>query len=366
MAKTSAQEKKASAQETEKKHWAHGKRGPRSQIWTGSLSFGLVSVPVALVAAARDHNFRFRQLHAADMAPIEQRRYCSREGVEVDWDEIGRGYELSEADGGGMVVLSDEELEAAAPERTQTIEIEAFVDLDQVDPLQMDRPYHLTLTGTSDGDRRAYRLLHQAMEASGRAAIGRMVMRSREYLVLVQPRDEILGLTTLHFHDEIRSVGDIPAGEGAAPPAEAVRTTVAIIEEHSVEWRPKSYKDHFRERIAELIRERRRNRRRRGPGRSRAPGRTRETASKQTESPDLMAALSRALDEARGRSGTTGTAKVGRRRSKRPGRPAREDSPSAPLDRLSRDELYRRAQELDLPGRSRMTKDELRRALKNL
>lgn len=371
-AKQGEQAKKDEQGEEKKHHWAHGKGGTRSQVWTGSLSFGLVSVPVALVTAARDHSFRFRQLHAADLAPIEQRRFCSLEGVEVSWDEIGRGYELDDADGGGMVVFTDEELEAAAPERTRTIEIEAFVDLAQVDPIQMDRPYHLTLTGTSDGDRRAYRLLLEAMRASGRAAIGRMVMRSREYLVLVRPRGDILGLTTLHFHDEVRAIDEIPAGEGAEPHAEAVRTTVAIVEELSVEWRPESYKDHYRERIAELIRERRRT------GRSavaelkaRTEGdRVRETAAKETESPDLMAALSRALDEARGRGpgkgGKSAPSGKSRRPSKAPaGRAKGKASAPESLEGLSREELYRRAQEIGLPGRSRMSKDELIRALKS-
>lgn len=334
---------KAASKEGEKKHhWGHGRKGPRAQVWVGSLSFGLVSVPVSLVTAARGHDFRFRQLHAPDLAPIEQRRYCSAEEVEVPWEEIGRGYELPEQDGGGMVILTEEELDAAAPERTQTIEIEAFIDAAEVDPIQFDRPYHLALTGTSDGDRRAYRLLYEAMKASGRAAIGRMVMRTREYLVLVAPRGGILGLTTLHFHDEVRPVDDIPAGEGVEAPQSSKRAAIAVIEELSSEWQPETYRDHFRDRVAALIKERRREHRRQGgkPKRS-----VEDLAAAETEAPDLMAALSRALDEAQGRGAD----------KKRSGR--------AKLENLSRDELYALAQEKGVSGRSKMSKSELVRAL---
>lgn len=358
----SANEKSAEKTEGEKKpHWGHGRKGPRAQIWVGSLSFGLVSVPVALVTAARGHDFSFRQLHKPDLAPIEQRRFCSEEDVEVDWDEIGRGYELPKDEGGGMVILSDEELAAAAPERTETIEIEAFIDAAEIDPIQFDRPYHLALAGSSDGDRRAYRLLLEAMTKSGRAAIGRMVMRTREYLVLVRPRGGILGLTTLHFHDEVRSYEDIPAGEGAEAPESSLRAAIAVIEELSSEWEPEDYRDHFRDRIAALIKERRREHRRAG---KKPPKRSvEELADAETEAPDLMAALSQALDEAQGR-----------RKTKQ--RPRRKSKPSSgaggnrgaggrrgSLEGLSRDELYAIAQEQDLPGRSKMSKAELKRAL---
>lgn len=333
----------------QKHHWGHGRKGPRAQVWAGSLSFGLVSVPVALVSASRPHDFRFRQLHRPDHAPIEQRRFCSEEDREVSWEEIGRAFELDEDEGGGMVVLSEEELDSVAPERTETIEIEAFIEASDVDPIQFNRPYHLALTGTSDGDRRAYRLLLEAMESSGRAAIGRMVMRSREYLVMGRPHAGILGLTTLHFHDEVRPIEEIPAGEGVKAPAPALRTAVAVIEELSVDWNPGDYRDHFRENIAAMIKEGRRKRLRRP-----AKSRLREKAATETESPDLMAALSRALDEAQGR-GTKG----GGRESKAGKKRARNS-----LDRLSRDDLYKLAQETGLPGRSRMTKEELRKALK--
>lgn len=347
-----------------KPHWNHGRKGPRAKIWAGSLSFGLVSVPVSLVTAVRDHDFRFRQLHAADLAPIEQRRFCSVEEVEVPWDEIGRGYELPEDRGGGMVVLTDEELAAAAPERTETIEIEAFIDAAEIDPIQFDRPYHLALTGTSDGDRRAYQLLLDAMTAAGRAAIGRMVMRTREYLVLVHPRGGILGLTTLHFHDEIRPYDDIPAGEGVEVPESSLKAAVAVIEELSGEWEPESYRDNFRDRIARSIKERRREHR--GKGKPAKPS-VREMAEAPTEAPDLMAALSKALEEARG-AGKPRSTKRGRPATRKPpGKPDRKPpgakSERLPLDRLNRDQLYRLAQEARVPGRSKMSKQQLLRAL---
>ncbi len=330
----------------------------RSQIWTGSLSFGLVSVPVSLVSATRDLDFHFRQLHAVDMSPIEQRRFCSEEGVEVGWDEVGRGYEL---EGGEMIVLTEKELEAVAPERTRTVEIEAFVDIEQIDPIRFIRTYHLAPTGKSEGDRRAYRLLAAAMEETGRAGIGRVVMRSREYLVMVRVREGVLALTTLLFHDEVRTPDDIPIGEATASRS-SVKEAVAILGELTVEWDPGKYKDRYRERLAKVIRQKRRGQRVRVAD----ADELRELAERPTEAPDLMAALKRTLEEAQGgrrrRSRVSGPAKTARSSGDRRGDGG---STHEPLDRLSRDQLYQRAQKVNLPGRSSMSKDELRRALRS-
>ena len=126
---------------------------PRS-LWTGSLSFGLVNVPIALYSAVRDQDIHFHQLHEKDGARIETRRFCAKEGKEVAYEDIGRGFEL---DSGKQVVLTDEELDAVAPRRTRTIEIEAFVAAAEIDPMLYDHPYWLVPTGDSEGPRRAYR-----------------------------------------------------------------------------------------------------------------------------------------------------------------------------------------------------------------
>ena len=180
---------------------------PRS-LWTGSLSFGLVNVPVRLETAVRDRDLHFRQIHRKDGAPIEVRRWCSKEDVEVDYEEITHGYEL---DDGDQVTVSDLELQAIEPRRTRTIDIEQFVELADVDPMYFDHPYWLVPASDDDGAVRAYRLLTEVMGKTERAALGRFVMRAKEYLALVRERDGALTLTTMLFADETRSTKDIDA-----------------------------------------------------------------------------------------------------------------------------------------------------------
>lgn len=158
---------------------------PRS-LWTGSISFGLVNVPVQLVSAARDLDVHFHELHEKDGTRLERRRVCAKEDKEVDWDEIARAYDRED---GTTVVLTDEELAAAAPRKTRTIDVEAFVDLADVDPILFDHPYLLLPYGESEGIRRAYRLLVETMRRSERAALGRFVMRTKEHLAAIRARD---------------------------------------------------------------------------------------------------------------------------------------------------------------------------------
>ena len=157
---------------------------PRS-LWSGSLSFGLVNVPVVMVSAMRDLDLHFRQLHEKDGAPVETQRWCSKEDVEVPYDEIAHAFEF---DDGSQVIISDEELEAIEPRRTRTIDIEQFVDLDEVDPVYFDHPYYLLPAGSDDGSTRAYRLLVDVMDRTERAAVGQFVMRTKEYLAIVRVR----------------------------------------------------------------------------------------------------------------------------------------------------------------------------------
>ena len=143
-------------------------------LWTGSLSFGLVNVPVQLFSAVRDLDVHFTQLHEKDGSPIETRRFCADEDREVPFEVVGRGYE---PDDGDQVVLTDEELALAAPRKTRTIDIEAFVDLTDVDPIHFDHPYFLLPAGEGEGSKRAYQLLLKVMQRTDRAALGRFVMR---------------------------------------------------------------------------------------------------------------------------------------------------------------------------------------------
>ena len=277
---------------------------PRS-LWTGSLSFGLVNVPVVLVAAVRDVDLHFRQLHEKDGAPIEVQRWCSKEDVEVPYEELTHAYELED---GGQVIVTDEELEAIEPRRTRTIDIEQFVDLGEVDPIYFDHPYYLLPAGSDDGSTRAYRLLADVMARTDRAALGRFVMRAKEYLAIVRVRDGVLSLTTMLFADEVRPTRDVEDAHQKShkptkkqldaatqkshkPSAQQLKAAVAVIEELSGDWEPGEWKDRYRRRLQDVVARKRKGKTIEAPE---PPDTTPE------EVPDLMAALEQTLAEMRG------------------------------------------------------------------
>jgi len=260
---------------------------PRS-LWSGSLSFGLVNVPVALYSGVRDTDLHFRQLHAKDHTPVEIHRFCAEEDVEVPYEEIANGYEPDEADDDDLIILTDAELATAAPRRTRTIEIEAFVDVADVDPIHLDHPYVLMPAGEGEGTLRAYRLLLEVMDRTGRAALGRFVLRTKEYLALVRPREGRLVLTTLLWHDEVRPTKDVPKPTKKAKPSKKeVDRAVALIDALSCPWDPSRYEDSYEKRLRKIIQRKRK-------------GQTVEPPEKEKEPapiPDLMAALENTLAE---------------------------------------------------------------------
>jgi DNA end-binding protein Ku len=251
-------------------------------LWSGSLSFGLVNVPVALYSAARDLDVHFHQLHAKDGARIEVRRFCSREDEEVAYEDIGKAYDLD----GRQVVLTDDELAAVAPKKTRTIEIQSFVDAAEVDPILFDHPYWLLPTGESAGTRRAYRLLIEAMGSTDRVALGRFVLRTKEYLVTVRVRDNLLALTTMLFPDEVRSTRDIDNG-GRKPADKALTQAVRLVEALSVDFDPKAYRDEHRRRLQRIVRAKEKDRTIEAP----------EQDAEPSPAPDLMEALRKTMAE---------------------------------------------------------------------
>ena len=251
-------------------------------LWSGSLSFGLVNVPVQLYSGVRDRSLHFRQLHEKDGSPIETRRFCSEEDKEVPFETVGRAFERER---GKDVILTDDELAAAAPRKTRTIDVEAFVDLADVDPVYFDHPYFLLPQGEAEGTRRAYQLLVEVMESTERAALGRFVMRTKEYLVAVRVRDGLLSLTTMLFHDEIRPTQPIPGG-GKKPTKQRLDQAVALIEAMSEDWDPERYEDRYRKRLQKVIREKKKGKRITVP----------EDEDEPSPIPDLMEALERSLE----------------------------------------------------------------------
>jgi DNA end-binding protein Ku len=302
-------------------------------LWGGSLSFGLVNVPIQLVSGAMDLDFHFHQLHEKDKARIEQRRFCSEEDVEVGWEEVARSFEL---ENGKEVVVTDEELASVEPRKTRTIDIEAFVDLADVDPVYFDHPYFLVPAGESEGTLRAYRLLVEAMAEEERVALGRFVMRTKEYLVAVQVRDGALALTTMLFHDEVRPSSAVPSA-GKKPSKRELDQAVAIIDALSADWDPERYTDCYRERLGKVI-----ERKRKGAT-IEAP----RAESQPKPVPDLMDALQRTLERVRAGEDPR----------------ASENGDGDDLAALTKDELTKRAAREKIAGRAKMSKKELVEAL---
>ncbi len=301
-------------------------------LWTGSLSFGLVNVPVQLISGVRDRDLHFRQLHEDDHAPIDVQRWCSEEQKEVPYDEIARSYEF---DDGDSVIVSDEELDALEPQRTRTIDIEHFVDLRDVDPIYFDHPYLVAPAAENEGALRAYRLLLDVMGRTERAALGRFVMRTKEYLAIVRARDGVLALTTMLFHDEVRPLDDVDAAADVSADEEHVQVALRLVEAMTVEWQPQRYRDCYRARLEKVVEHKRKGSTIKLPKEVEEP----------SPVPDLMAALRASLEAARANTQ----------------QPLRNRPPSGrdELRRFTRDELYERARERDIHGRSSMTKAEL-------
>ncbi len=223
---------------------------PRA-IWTGTISFGLVNVPVKLYAATRSKDLRFNQLHARDGSRIQLRRFCAAEGVEVPPEEIVRGYELRP---GEYVTVTDEELAALAPELTEGIEIQEFVELREIDPVYFEHSYYLA---PDKGGQKAYALLRQAMEQAKRVAIGRVVMRGREYLTAIRAAGPALVMSTLYYADEVAPVTELEGlpGETVRATEREVATAQQLIEALAAPFEPEKYRDEYREAVLQLIEE---------------------------------------------------------------------------------------------------------------
>jgi DNA end-binding protein Ku len=264
---------------------------PRS-IWTGSLSFGLVNVPVQLLSAVRDLDLHFRQLHEKDKAPVETQRWCSEEEKEVPFEAITRSYEL---DSGKTVIVSDEDLEAVEPRKTRTIDIEQFVDLDEVDPIYFDHPYWLVPAGDDEGAARAYQLLLGVMEQADQAALGRFVMRAKEHLAIVRARDGALTLTTMRFHDEVRATKDVPSADGKStkPGKKELDAAVELIEALGTDWDPERYEDRYRKRLQQVVNKKKKGQKIEVPD---------DAGKAPAAVPDLMAALEQSLADAKKKS----------------------------------------------------------------
>jgi DNA end-binding protein Ku len=219
---------------------------PRS-IWNGTITFGLVNVPVKLYSATESKTVSFHEVHARDGAQIEHRRICPKQGKEVPYEEIVKGFEV---DPDTYVVLDKDEIKAAAGDRGKVVHITEFVDATEIDPIFYEKAYFVGSRDEED----AYRLLREALRKSGRAGIGRFAFHDREYLVAIRAFEDVIALHTLRFHDELVPVDDLemPAASKAPPKAE---TDMAgkLVKSNETPFKPHDYEDSYRDAVLDLI-----------------------------------------------------------------------------------------------------------------
>lgn len=252
-------------------------------IWSGSISFGLLNVPVKLYSAVARRNIPLREIRASDSARIKHRRVAEGSDEEVPYEEIIKAFEVTP---GNYVPLGKDEMAALAPEKTRAIDVQDFVDLDQIDPIYFDSPYYL---GPADGAEKAYWLLAAAMKASGKVAVARFVFRNKEHLAAIRTSGGVLTLTTMRFAAEV-----VPASEleevlpDEAPKVAKREQEMAeqLIDSLSTDFDPSAYRDEYREELLGLIE-------RKAEGKEIV---TPESAApKATKAPDLMAALEESI-----------------------------------------------------------------------
>jgi DNA end-binding protein Ku len=257
-------------------------------MWKGTLAFGLVSVPVKLYTAVSERSVRFHQLHATDHARIVQKRYCSAEDEEVPYGEIVKGYEIAP---GRHVIIEAEELATLEPAFTRIVEIEDFVQIDEIDPILFDRPYYLV---PDRGGARSYRLLLQAMLDTEKVAIGRVVLRSRQQLVAIRPREDALVMTTMSFGDEVLPTAELPElhEEHVELSDKELEIAHRLVESIARPFDLASYRDTYREALLNLIDHK-------ASGEQIVPE---PPAHEQPlEAPDLMSALEASIEQVRAR-----------------------------------------------------------------
>jgi DNA end-binding protein Ku len=253
-------------------------------IWNGTIAFGLMTVPVKLHTATESKTVSFREVHLDEGAPIEHRRFCSKEDKEVPYEDVAMGYEVAE---GKYVVLDKEELAAAAGDRAHVIEIEHFVDAADIDPVFYEKTYYL---GAGTDGAQPYRLLRDALAQTGRAGIGRFTFHDREYLTAVRARDGVLLLHTLRFADELVPGSDIDVPKpGRGPGEREVKMAARLIDTLHASFDPEDYEDEYRAAVLDVV-----ERKRKGEEI------VAEDEPEADDGGDLMAALQASLDGAKG------------------------------------------------------------------
>jgi len=259
-------------------------------IWSGSISFGLLNVPVKLYSAVARRGISLREIRESDSARIRHRRVAEGTDEEVPYDKIIKAFEITKD---RYVPISKDEMASLDPKKTRAIEVQDFVGLEEIDPIYFDSPYYL---GPAEGAERAYSLLGQAMEASGKVAIARFVFRNKEHLAAIRPSDGVLTLTTMRFADEVvppSELDDVLPAEKPKVPKREVQMAEQLIDSLTASFDPTAYRDEYREELLAMI-----ERKAAGEEVVAAPeGEEREA----TKAPDLMAALEDSIAAVQGK-----------------------------------------------------------------
>ena len=267
-------------------------------IWKGSISFGLVNIPIALYPATKKEDLSFRLLRKTDLSPVNYKRVAEKDGKEVPWDHIVKGYEYEK---GKYVVLKDEDFQRVDLEATQTVDIQDFVDLDEIDPIFFYRPYYLEPLKGGD---KAYLLLRDSLKQKKKVGIAKVVIKTRQYLAGVKPEDGALLLELMHFADELADTTKLRIPKKVEVGKREINMATALIDSMSSNWNPEKYKDDYREALMEVIEEKVE------AGGKEIEEKPKKAAPKPTKVIDLVKVLQQSLEQ------TKGTKKKTRARAK--------------------------------------------------
>lgn len=266
--------------------------GMARAIWKGSISFGLVNIPIALYPATRREELKFRLLRRTDLSLVNYKRVAEKDGREVPWDQIVKGYEYEK---GKYVVLKDEDFQRVDVEATQTVDIQDFVELDEIDPIFFYKPYYLE---PQKGGDKAYALLRDALKDSKKVGIAKVVIKTREYLAGVKPEDGALVLELMHFADELADTSKLHIPKKVEVGKREMNMATALIGSMTTKWNPGKYHDDYREALMEVIEEK-----------VEAGGKEIEEkprkAPKPTKVIDLVSVLQKSLEQTGGKRKTT-------------------------------------------------------------
>jgi DNA end-binding protein Ku len=258
-------------------------------IWKGSISFGLVNIPIGLYPATRRDEVSFRQLRKSDLSPINYKRVAEVDQKEVPWEQIVKGYEYEK---GNFVVITEEDFKRANVEATQTVEITDFVELDEIDPMFFDKPYFLE---PQKGGKKAYALLRDTLKETGKVGIAKVVIKTKQHLAAVKPKDDALVLELMHFAHELLESSDLDLPKDEAVGKKELDMAKALVQSMTAEWKPDKYQDEYTNQLLKVIDEK-----------VAAGGKELPQTKAKTKAPtnvvDLVAILKKSIEENTGKS----------------------------------------------------------------